>query len=116
MTEPAERLAPTDPRDLADALAFALRFQGRKRVHNADELMAAIVARHLVEHLEGAGFVPMRRDRGGGAGRCISDLRNCPPYRRSSPQIPPFATPSGNKNLSIGPCCKYPRSKFGRKV
>ena len=23
--------------DLADALAFALRFQGRKRVHNADE-------------------------------------------------------------------------------
>ena len=28
--------------DLADALAFALRFEGRKRVHNADELMSAI--------------------------------------------------------------------------
>ena len=37
--------------DLADALAFALRFQGRKRVHNADELMSAIVAKRLVEQI-----------------------------------------------------------------
>jgi hypothetical protein len=42
---------PPDPADLAAALAFALRYQGRKRVHNADELMAEIVARHLVQHL-----------------------------------------------------------------
>ncbi len=61
MTQPPENLAPADPRDLADALAFALRFQGRKRVHNADEIMAEIVARHLVEHLESAGFVVMKR-------------------------------------------------------
>jgi hypothetical protein len=27
--------------DVADALAFALRFQGRKRVHNADEILPA---------------------------------------------------------------------------
>jgi hypothetical protein len=47
--------------DLADALAFALRFQGRKRVHNADEIMAAIVAERLAEHLERAGFVIMQR-------------------------------------------------------
>jgi len=26
-------------------------FQGRKRVHNADEIMAEIVAKRLVEHL-----------------------------------------------------------------
>ena len=45
--------------DLADALAFVLRFQGRKRVHNADELMSAIVAKRLVEHLERSGFVVM---------------------------------------------------------
>ena len=57
-----------DPRDLADALAYALRFQGRKRVHDADEIMAEIVARRLVEHLERAGFVVMKRSPiGGGA-------------------------------------------------
>ena len=39
--------------DLADALTFALRFQGRKRVRNADEIMAEIVARRLVEHWSG---------------------------------------------------------------
>jgi hypothetical protein len=30
---------------LAAAIAFALRFHGRKRVHNADELMSAIVTK-----------------------------------------------------------------------
>jgi hypothetical protein len=49
----AERLRPT-PRDLSDALAYALRFEGRKRVHNAGEIMAEIVAKRLVEHLERA--------------------------------------------------------------
>jgi hypothetical protein len=40
MPDAAEKLTPADPSDIAAALAFALRFQGRKRVHNADELMA----------------------------------------------------------------------------
>ena len=57
----ADKLTPADPSDLAGALAFALRFHGRKRVHNADEIMAEIVARRLVEHLERAGFVMMKR-------------------------------------------------------
>jgi hypothetical protein len=70
MTEVAERLAPASAEDLADALAFALRFDGRKRVHNADELMSAIVAKRLVEHLERSGFVVMKKPSiGGGAGR-----------------------------------------------
>jgi hypothetical protein len=47
-------------RDLANALAFALRFQGRKLVHNADELMSEIVAKRLVDHLERAGFIVMK--------------------------------------------------------
>jgi hypothetical protein len=38
----ADKLTPADPSDLAGALAFALRFEGRKRVHNADEIMAEI--------------------------------------------------------------------------
>jgi hypothetical protein len=41
----ADKLAPADPSDLASALAFALRFHGRKRVHNADEIISEIVAR-----------------------------------------------------------------------
>ena len=50
------------------AFAFALRFQGRKRVHN-DKIMAEIVAKRLVEHLERAGFVVLKRptDVGGAA-------------------------------------------------
>jgi hypothetical protein len=64
----SDKLTPADPRDLADAFAFALRFQGRKRVHDVDEIMAEIVAKRLVEHLERAGFVVMKRPPiGGGA-------------------------------------------------
>ncbi len=57
----ADKLTPADPSDLAAALAFALRYQGRKRVHNADEIMAEIVAKRLADHLERAGFVVMKR-------------------------------------------------------
>jgi len=57
------------PATAADALAFALRFQGRKRVHNADEFMSVIVAERLVEHLKRSGFVIMKKPPlcGGGA-------------------------------------------------
>jgi hypothetical protein len=61
MPDPVDKLAPADPADLAAALAFALRFEGRRRVHNADEIMAEIVAKRLVEHVERAGFVVMKR-------------------------------------------------------
>ena len=63
MLDASEPLTPADPADLAAALAFALRYQGRKRVHNADEIMAEIV----VDHLERAGFVVMKRPAGVGA-------------------------------------------------
>jgi hypothetical protein len=58
---PDDKLRPADPGDLAAALAFALRYAGRKRVHNADEIMAEIVAKRLVEHLQRSGFVVMKR-------------------------------------------------------
>jgi hypothetical protein len=54
-------LSPASPDDLADTLAFALRFDGRKRKRDAGEFMAAIVARRLVEHLDRAGFVVMKK-------------------------------------------------------
>jgi hypothetical protein len=46
----ADRLTPASAEDLADALAFALRYSGRKRTHDAGEMMAAIAAKRLVEH------------------------------------------------------------------
>ena len=50
MPEQADGLTPATPEDLAGAIAFALRCQGHKRVHNANEIMAEIVAKRLVEY------------------------------------------------------------------
>jgi hypothetical protein len=66
MPDSVDKLTPAEPCDLADAIAFALRFEGRKRVHQADEYMAAIGAEHVVRHLERAGFVVMKKPPLGG--------------------------------------------------
>jgi hypothetical protein len=66
MPDAPETLTPADPQDLADAVAFALRFEGRRRVHQADEYMAAIAAERVVRHLERAGFVVMKKPPLGG--------------------------------------------------
>jgi hypothetical protein len=42
---PTPKLTNADLSDLAAAFTFALRYQGRKRVRNADELMAAELAK-----------------------------------------------------------------------
>ena len=67
MPDASEPLTAADPADLAAALAFALRYQGRKRAHNVDEIIAKIVAGRLVDHLARAGFVVMKRPAGVGA-------------------------------------------------
>jgi hypothetical protein len=61
MTDAPDRLTPATSDDLVDALAFALRFDDRKRKHDAGEFMARIVAKRLVDHLEQSGFVVMKR-------------------------------------------------------
>jgi hypothetical protein len=43
-----------------------LALDGGKRVHKADELISAIVAKRLVEHLERWGFVVIKRPPIGG--------------------------------------------------
>jgi hypothetical protein len=43
------------------ALAFALRYDGRRRVHHADSVMAQITAERLVAHLEQSLFLVMKR-------------------------------------------------------
>ena len=60
MPEPVD-LTPATPEDLAEALTYALRYSGRKRVRDSGEIMARIVAERLVEHLEQSGFVIMKR-------------------------------------------------------
>jgi hypothetical protein len=56
-----DNLTPASPDDIADTLAFALRFEGRKRTHDADDIMASLVAKRLVKHLERSGFVILTR-------------------------------------------------------
>ncbi len=57
----ADKLRPATTQEIADSLAFALRYEGRKRVTHADEMMARITAERLVRHLRGSGFVVMRQ-------------------------------------------------------
>jgi hypothetical protein len=56
---PTRRLA--DSVELIDTLAYALRYDGKKRVHHADDVMARVTAEYLIRHLEQAGFVLMRK-------------------------------------------------------
>jgi hypothetical protein len=51
---------PANPEDVTNTLAFALRYEGRRRVNHADEMMARITAERLVRHLSAAGFVVMK--------------------------------------------------------
>ena len=54
-------LRPATEEEIAESLAFGLRYDGRRRVHHADEAMARITAVRLVEHLRASGFVLMKR-------------------------------------------------------
>jgi hypothetical protein len=57
----APSLRPATADEIAEALSFALRYQGRKRVNHADDAMARITAERLVQHLQASGFVLMKR-------------------------------------------------------
>jgi len=67
MNAPTDALAPAAPQEIAETIAFALRYSGRKRVNDASEMMAFLVARRLVEHLARSGFVVMKRPPTSGA-------------------------------------------------
>jgi hypothetical protein len=54
-------LQPATAEDIVDALSFALRFEGRRRVYHAEDSMARITADRLVRYLEKSGFVVMKR-------------------------------------------------------
>lgn len=61
---PRPPLRPATAEEIAESLSFALRYDGRRRVHHADEAMARITAERLVRHLERSGYVLMRRPEG----------------------------------------------------
>ena len=54
-------LRPASPDEIAETLGFALQYNGRRRVRDADEVMARITAERLVRHLQQSGFVLMRK-------------------------------------------------------
>ena len=53
---PEQPSASATDDELIESLAFALRYEGRKRVHHADDIMARITAERLVRHLRGSGL------------------------------------------------------------
>lgn len=53
-------LRPATPQEIAEALSFGLRFNGRRPFPQANSLMAEITAAHLVEHLQRCGFLVLK--------------------------------------------------------
>jgi hypothetical protein len=64
MPEPFAPPRPADLSEVIETLSFALRYDGRKRVHHADTVIARIVAERLLAHLEQSGFVVMKKPEG----------------------------------------------------
>jgi hypothetical protein len=77
MTDDPPKLSPAAPDEVAESVAFALLFSGKKRVHDSDKMTASIAAQRVVRHLEQCGFVLMRR----------------PPIGGSAPLNPPASYP-----------------------
>jgi hypothetical protein len=57
----APDLRPAIAEEVQETLSFALRYDGRRRVHDADDVMARITAERLVAHLARSGFVLMKK-------------------------------------------------------
>jgi hypothetical protein len=57
----ARPLRPATAEEIVESLAFGLRYEGRRRVRDADELIARNTAARLVRLLEQSGFVLMKR-------------------------------------------------------
>jgi hypothetical protein len=51
-----DQLRHATPNEIAETLSFALRYDGRRRVHHADDVMARIRAERLVWHLRRSGL------------------------------------------------------------
>jgi hypothetical protein len=61
MTDTPHPLRPASAEEIEQALAHALRFDGRKAFKLSSESMAKITAAHLAECLRQSGFVVMKK-------------------------------------------------------
>ncbi len=61
MADTPKTLRPATTDELEQALAHALRFDGRKAFKLSGESMAKITAAHLAEQLRQSGFVVMKK-------------------------------------------------------
>jgi hypothetical protein len=59
--DPAPQLRRADPDELRLTLSWALRRDGRRRFPHGSELMANLVADHLIQALEQSNYVVMQR-------------------------------------------------------
>jgi hypothetical protein len=66
MTDDPAKLTAADPDELRLALSLALQRDGRRRFRHSDDLMAQIVADHLVRCLEERNYVVMQKVPGPG--------------------------------------------------
>ena len=110
--EPVLRPATTD--EIAETLAFGLRYEGRKRVHHADGIMARITAERLVPGMmsrwEAASF-----DHGVGMiARSIVSVRGeestsaMSSVEAGSPSRPSVESPWGSRSMTSAftPWCR----------
>ena len=65
---PDDNLKPAEADDLAESIAFALCFSGRKRAHDSETFPARIAADRIVRHLERCGFVVLKKPPSVGGG------------------------------------------------
>jgi hypothetical protein len=75
MPNDQEQLRPATREDVEWALSYALRYNGRKRTHDADEMMARIAAKRLADHLEACGLVVMQKPPKGNGPSPAHDMR-----------------------------------------
>jgi hypothetical protein len=61
MTDDPAKLLPADHDELRLALSLALQRDGRRRFRHGDDLMAKLVADHLVRCLQQSYYAIMRR-------------------------------------------------------
>jgi hypothetical protein len=84
---------------LSCARSFALRYQGRKRVIHADDMLARITAERLIQHLTASGFVVMK-----GQPAAAPTTAHMPPVGRWARPCPRQAARSFQYNFVHGAC------------
>ncbi len=63
MPDDGDELRPATREELVEGLAFAMHYQGRKRVRDdhADSFMGRVAAERLTDYLAQSGFVVMKK-------------------------------------------------------